>query len=108
MDDHKGKKKGRDSDDEDDPDGQYDIPEAGVMKVRTLQYLPIGTRVADHACQPDITFFGEQLLNTFFDRLTEQDRTKVDLVIVVGTSMKVAPVSEMYEQLIIHSSTTRC
>lgn len=62
------------SDDEDD--GQYDIPEPGVMK-------------------PNITFFGEKLPNTFFDRLTEQDKDVVDLVVVIGTSMKVAPVSDM-------------
>ena len=63
-------------DDDDDDDGEFDIPEPGIMK-------------------PDITFFGEQLPNTFFDRLTEQDRDLVDLVIVIGTSMKVAPVSEI-------------
>lgn len=62
------------SDSEDD--GQYDIPQPGVMK-------------------PDITFFGEQLPTLFFDRLTDHDAEKVDLIIVIGTSMKVAPVSEM-------------
>lgn len=66
----------RDTMSDDESDGQYDIPEPGVMK-------------------PDITFFGEQLPNTFFDRLTEQDKDVVDLVIVIGTSMKVAPVSEI-------------
>lgn len=45
--------------------------------------------------QPDIIFFGEKLPNTFFDRLVEEDRDVVDLVIVMGTSMKVAPVSDM-------------
>lgn len=62
------------SDSEDD--GQYDIPQPGVMK-------------------PNITFFGEKLPNTFFDRLTKHDVDKVDLVVIIGTSMKVAPVSEM-------------
>jgi len=60
-----------------DDDGQYDIPEPGVLK-------------------PNITFFGEQLPTRFFDRLTEHDAAVVDLIIVIGTSMKVAPVSEMY------------
>lgn len=68
--------------DDDDSDGDYDIPEPGVMK-------------------PDITFFGEQLPNTFFDRLTEQDKDIVDLVIVIGTSMKVAPVSDMCVCLVL-------
>jgi len=45
--------------------------------------------------QPDITFFGEGLPQEFFDRLRAHDRDKVDLVIVIGTSMKVAPVSEV-------------
>lgn len=64
------------SDDDDDDDGAYDIPQPGVMK-------------------PDITFFGEGLPQEFFDRLRIHDRDKVDLVIVIGTSMKVAPVSEV-------------
>jgi len=77
----KSKSRSRDSDD--DSDGQYDIPEPGVMK-------------------PDITFFGEKLPETFFDRLTEHDRDKVDFVIVMGTSMKVAPVSEIPGYLPAH------
>lgn len=62
-----------DSDDEDEDDS---IPEPGVMK-------------------PDITFFGEQLPDTFFHRFTKHDSKITDLVIVIGTSLKVAPVSEM-------------
>lgn len=61
--------------DSDDSDGAYDIPEAGVMK-------------------PDITFFGEKLSNSFFMHL-EEHVNEVDLVIVIGTSLKVAPVSEI-------------
>ena len=38
---------------------------------------------------------GEGLPQEFFDRLRTHDRDKVDLVIVIGTSMKVAPVSEV-------------
>jgi NAD-dependent histone deacetylase SIR2 len=62
--------------DDSDSDGAYDIPQPGIMK-------------------PDITFFGEALPANFFDRLKEHDKDKVDLVIVMGTSMKVAPVSEI-------------
>jgi NAD-dependent histone deacetylase SIR2 len=62
--------------DDSDSDGAYDMPQPGIMK-------------------PDITFFGEALPNDFFDRLKDHDREKVDLVIVIGTSMKVAPVSEV-------------
>ncbi|KAH0563349.1 hypothetical protein GP486_002084 [Trichoglossum hirsutum] len=57
-------------------DGEYDIPEPGVMK-------------------PDITFFGESLPSLFHSRLRDHDRGLVDLVIVIGTSLKVAPVSEV-------------
>ena len=45
--------------------------------------------------KPDITFFGEALPPTFHDRLLHHDRSKVDLVLVIGTSLKVAPVSEV-------------
>jgi NAD-dependent histone deacetylase SIR2 len=45
--------------------------------------------------KPDITFFGEPLPDEFSKRLTEHDRERVDLVIVIGTSLKVAPVSEV-------------
>ena len=45
--------------------------------------------------QPDITFFGESLPSGFHERLVEHDRDLVDLVIVIGTSLKVAPVSEV-------------
>lgn len=62
-----------DSDDENEDD---DIPQPGVMK-------------------PDITFFGEQLPDHFFTRFTDQDVDSVDLVLVIGTSLKVAPVSDM-------------
>lgn len=64
------------SNDDDDSDTSDSIPEPGVMK-------------------PDITFFGEALPDNFFDRFNERDRFHTDLVIVIGTSMKVAPVSEM-------------
>ena len=73
-------KKGWDSSSEEEDD---DIPEPGVMK-------------------PDITFFGEQLPSTFFDRLTDVDAEEVELVIVIGTSLKVAPVSEIPNYLPTH------
>ncbi|KAF1970298.1 SIR2-domain-containing protein [Bimuria novae-zelandiae CBS 107.79] len=70
------KRRGPGEFDDDDSDGAYDIPEPGIMK-------------------PDITFFGEQLPNKFFEQLKEHDRDKVDLIIVIGTSMKVQPVCEI-------------
>jgi NAD+-dependent protein deacetylase SIR2 len=44
--------------------------------------------------QPDITFFGEKLTSAFDDALLA-DRERVDLLLVIGTSLKVAPVSDI-------------
>jgi len=44
--------------------------------------------------KPDITFFGEKLSDEFDHRLAE-DRFKVDLLLVIGTSLKVSPVAEI-------------
>ncbi|XWW98801.1 hypothetical protein V2A60_006804 [Cordyceps javanica] len=73
------------SDDDDDGtrSSAYHVPATGVMK-------------------PDITFFGEALPDEFSRRLTENDREKVDLVIVIGTSLKVTPVSEIVSWLPPH------
>jgi NAD+-dependent protein deacetylase SIR2 len=61
-------------------DSEFDSPapggNAGIMK-------------------PDITFFGEPLPDTFSKRLTTQDKFRADLCVVIGTSLKVAPVSEV-------------
>lgn len=69
-------KKKREEYEDSTDDEDYDIAVAGIMK-------------------PDITFFGEDLPDAFGDRLTKHDRDKVDLVLVIGTSLKVAPVSEV-------------
>ncbi|WVR04783.1 hypothetical protein IAU60_001795 [Kwoniella sp. DSM 27419] len=44
--------------------------------------------------KPDITFFG-QALDSEFDECLFKDREAVDLLVVIGTSLKVAPVSEV-------------
>ncbi|RDL41840.1 Uncharacterized protein BP5553_01819 [Venustampulla echinocandica] len=74
------KRRRRDVDSDSSEEEDYDIPAVGVMK-------------------PDITFFGEPLPDRFSDRLTNHDKDKVDLVIVIGTSLKVAPVSEVVPYL---------
>ncbi|CAG8462201.1 10849_t:CDS:2 [Ambispora gerdemannii] len=48
--------------------------------------------------KPDIVFFGEKLPPEF-DELFPEDREKVDLLIVMGSSLKVAPVSEIMGQI---------
>ncbi|KAH9987152.1 DHS-like NAD/FAD-binding domain-containing protein [Russula compacta] len=44
--------------------------------------------------KPDITFFGEKLTDNFEECL-ERDREKADLLLIIGTSLKVAPVSDI-------------
>ncbi|VDM96738.1 unnamed protein product [Thelazia callipaeda] len=42
--------------------------------------------------KPDIVFFGEDLSDDFHEKMAE-DRNKVDLVVVIGSSLKVQPVA---------------
>ena len=72
----KSRKKRRSSFSDTDSNEDDNIAVAGVMK-------------------PDITFFGEDLPKAFHHRLMDHDKDKVDLVLVIGTSLKVAPVSEV-------------
>ncbi|KAG1780780.1 DHS-like NAD/FAD-binding domain-containing protein [Suillus placidus] len=74
----KAKKRGRKEWEEGSDEEEEAIP-VGVMK-------------------PDITFFGEKLADDFEHSL-EDDRDKVDLLIVIGTSLKVSPVSEILSHL---------
>lgn len=48
----------------------------------------------DGYCKPDITFFGENLPERFH-RLHESDMEAADLLIVIGTSLQVQPVSSL-------------
>ncbi|CDH50923.1 sir2-domain-containing protein [Lichtheimia corymbifera JMRC:FSU:9682] len=69
----------KDDDDDDDDDGRPKHQGISVMK-------------------PDITFFGESL-PAEFDRLLALDTEVVDLLIVMGSSLKVSPVSEIMSQI---------
>ncbi|VDK56635.1 unnamed protein product [Gongylonema pulchrum] len=54
-------------------------------------------RVCNHAegvIKPDIVFFGEDLSEEFHTRMAE-DRSKVDLFVVIGSSLKVQPVARI-------------
>lgn len=86
----KDRKVSGDSSDDDD----YEIPTPGVMKVGEAPFELGSLSVLTH-WQPDITFFGEDLPDEFGQRLIHHDRELVDLVIVIGTSLKVAPVAEV-------------
>lgn len=54
--------------------------------------------VAYGIMKPDITFFGEKLPDAF-DWCVFADRDKVDLILVMGTSLKVAPVADLLTHL---------
>ncbi|WWD21658.1 hypothetical protein CI109_106144 [Kwoniella shandongensis] len=66
---------GDDDDDEDSDESEWGGGEPGIIK-------------------PDITFFG-QALDSEFDECLFKDREEVDLLLIIGTSLKVAPVSEV-------------
>lgn len=51
--------------------------------------------------KPDITFFGENLPDRYHDTIKE-DIEKCDLLITIGTSLKVAPVSEIVNRIPAH------
>lgn len=55
--------------------------------------------------KPDITFFGEPLPHTFEETLIGNDSDKCDLLLCIGTSLKVSPVSETVR--IIPSNVTQ-
>jgi len=89
------KKRKRNADWDDDDEDEDDNIIEGIMKVPQplLNVLMI---------QPDITFFGEQLSKKFDYTLLGSpaypdsgDVRKCDLLICIGTSLKVAPVSEL-------------
>ncbi|KAG8751449.1 NAD-dependent histone deacetylase sir2 [Ceratobasidium sp. 428] len=79
-----------------DEDDDLDIPipplPKGIMKVG--YFNPYTRHSTDYCWQPDIVFFGEPLTDDF-DHYLFKDRETVDLLLVIGTSLKVAPVSEI-------------
>ncbi|GMK54684.1 hypothetical protein CspeluHIS016_0112700 [Cutaneotrichosporon spelunceum] len=76
------KKKGWDTDGESDDDSDFDPWERGEPGI----------------IKPDIVFFG-QALESAFDEHLFRDRDEVDLLVVIGTSLKVAPVSEVLSHI---------
>lgn len=94
----KSKKKAKgqwDSDVEDESDGPEYPP--SIMKVLCLCLIAVLNAVASAdlvLLKPDITFFGEKLTDDFDNSLAE-DRFMVDLLLVIGTSLKVSPVAEI-------------
>ncbi|KJE94481.1 SIR2 family histone deacetylase [Capsaspora owczarzaki ATCC 30864] len=65
-----------------------------VMQQIVPRCSQCGPEVEQAIIKPDIVFFGEQLPQAFHDSLM-QDRQKVDLLIVMGSSLKVQPVAHI-------------
>eukprot|EP00953_Heterococcus_sp_UTEX-ZZ885_P024808 13532-Heterococcus_DN1.PRE.1 len=72
------------------------VPLAAIEADILAQEIPM-CKVCNHPegiIKPDIVFFGENLGNKFAE-LLDVDRQKCDLVIVIGSSLQVAPVSQI-------------
>lgn len=67
---------------------------------RCIQYLS-ATLLCQGLIKPDVILFGEQLPSNFYTCLDE-DCHEADLLIVIGTSMAVAPVSSIPDLLLSH------
>ena len=70
---------------------------ADAKKVKETIVNDRTTPICDYCggnVKPDIVFFGEGLPTKFF-KLLKKDIPKADLLLVMGTSLKVAPVSEI-------------
>lgn len=75
---------------------------SGKRKRKRYEYEDTDSEDDDHGhhtfmkglLKPDMTFFGEHVSYSYAPRLAT-DKTKVDLLVIVGTSLKVAPVNEM-------------
>ncbi len=87
-----------DEDGDGDGDGDIEDPiDKGNQNIKTKISVQeeVGIEVKCNGyCKPDITFFGENLPPRFHE-LHEADADAADLLIVMGTSLQVAPVSSL-------------
>ncbi|BGP17410.1 hypothetical protein JCM10213_003307 [Rhodosporidiobolus nylandii] len=81
----KKKKKQHEWEDDSDDEAADNLPPKGEWEGKAL-------------IKPDIVFFGEALSDEFDRRLLE-DRDEVDLLIVMGTSLRVSPVAQLPSHL---------
>ena len=76
------------------------VPGADILSAIREREVPY---CSDSGClgvmKPDITFFGENLSDNFSRRFLDEDVKSVDLVLVIGTSLKVALVNEIPNHL---------
>ncbi|KAI9011410.1 DHS-like NAD/FAD-binding domain-containing protein [Gaertneriomyces semiglobifer] len=65
---------------------------------QTVPICPQCGEERDGVMKPNITFFGEMLPDEF-DRTFAGDKQKVDLLIVMGSSLKVSPVADVKDKI---------
>ncbi|KAH6562259.1 hypothetical protein BASA61_004019 [Batrachochytrium salamandrivorans] len=68
---------------------------------QTVPRCPECSEDVDGIMKPDIVFFGENLSDEF-DRKFLEDRKKTDLLIVMGSSLKVSPVADVKDRIPHH------
>ncbi|TPX51198.1 hypothetical protein SeLEV6574_g00429 [Synchytrium endobioticum] len=66
-----------------------------------VPWCPMCSDADEGILKPDIVFFGESLPSTF-DNYFASDRTQADLLLVMGSSLKVAPVGNVMNKLPHH------
>ncbi|KAJ3319923.1 NAD-dependent protein deacetylase sirtuin-1 [Boothiomyces sp. JEL0866] len=79
----------------------YQVPGSAIEKEifsQTVPYCPKCKNSELGIIKPDIVFFGENLPNEFHSKFAE-DKSKLDLLIVMGSSLKVAPVGEVKDRI---------
>ena len=84
---------------DDDDDNEYDNQ---ISTNKSSKNSIAGTALKSYGVlKPDITFFGEALPSKFHKTIRE-DVLECDLLICIGTSLKVAPVSEIVNMIPAH------
>ncbi|RKO95094.1 SIR2-domain-containing protein, partial [Caulochytrium protostelioides] len=82
----------------------YTQPGSALEKdifAKTVPLCPKCPEEADGVIKPDIVFFGEKLPDAF-DHAFREDREQVDLLIVMGSSLKVSPVADVKDKIPHH------
>ncbi|KAJ3272306.1 NAD-dependent protein deacetylase sirtuin-1, partial [Borealophlyctis nickersoniae] len=81
---------------------KYQVPGDALKDDIFAQRVPQCPKCSDESeygiMKPDIVFFGEKLPDEFDHRFAE-DRTKVDLFIAMGSSLRVSPVADMKDKI---------
>jgi NAD-dependent deacetylase sirtuin 1 len=73
---------------------KHQVPLNAIRQEIESEKIPICGVCNRGIMKPDITFFGEALGNEYFSSI-QTDLDEVDLVIVMGTSLKVGPVNKI-------------